>query len=97
MNTSALRVASPALRALPAVPKRKHYFPPHLVATRVCKKWGVTFEAVAGWSRGGQIRAARADLVRQLRSCTAMTYAEIGAYLGGRHYSTILLIERSHR
>lgn len=76
------------LAVLPRV-RRRHYFPPAYIATRVCAKWGVTFEGVAGRGRTSQIAAARRDLARQLRSCTAMSLTEIGAFLGGRTHSAI--------
>lgn len=86
-----------AATPLPAVPAlrivhqrtRRAYQRPDTVAERVCSKWGVAFDAVAGWGRTSQIAAARRDLARQLRSCTAMSLAEIGAFLGGRCHTTI--------
>lgn len=95
--TARLSPSPVPLAVLPRIRRRRDYFPPAYVAERVCAKWGVTFEAVAGRGRTSQLAAARRDLVRQLRSCTAMSLAEIGAYLGGRNHTTILSLTKGAR
>lgn len=91
MSAAVPLTTAPALRVVPAGRRRRrHYFPPAYVAQETCARWGVAFEAVAGRVRGKQVCAARADLVRQLRAKTAMSYPEIGAFLGGRDHSTVM-------
>jgi len=92
-------VPSPSPRPLAVLPsvRRRVHLRPDTVAERVCARWGVTFEALAGWSRTSQIAAARRDLVRQLRTYTAMSLTEIGAYLGGRCHTTILSLTKGAR
>lgn len=93
----AVRQTQPVtLRALPRL-ERKCLRRPDTLATQVCDKYGVTFEAVAGWVRGGQVDAARRELARELRAHTRMTLREIGAYLGGRDHTTILYLLRTNR
>ncbi len=85
---NAVPATIPALVALPRVTRRV-LLRPDTVAARVCEKWGVTFDAVAGRARTSQVAAARRDLARQLRASTLMSLTEIGAFLGNRDHTTI--------
>lgn len=85
------------LRILPARPSRRVFHRPDTVATDVCGRFGVTFEAVAGRMAGGQLRAARRELCRALRARTAMSLSEIGQFLGGRDHTTILHLLQERR
>ena len=60
------------LRILSGVQKRKRLLRPDTVASDVCARYGVTFDAVAGWGRGGQLNAAR----RRLRGLRARSQPE---------------------
>lgn len=62
---------------------------PSVVAERVCSQLGVAFAAVAGPERTRHVAAARRAVVHALRARTAMSYAEIGAFLGGRNFATV--------
>lgn len=98
MTAATALTSAPALRVVPAGRRqRRHYFPPAYVAAETCRRWGVTFDAVAGPGTTRQIVAARRDLVRQLRAKTAMSYVEIGLYLGGRHHTTVSHLDRYDR
>lgn len=94
-------IPSPAaLTVLPRVQRqvrRRQVERPDACAVRVAAAWGVTFEALAGRERTGQVAAARADLARQLRARTAMSLSEIGRFLGGRDHTTIRSLLRRHR
>lgn len=54
----------------------------------------MTFETLAGRTATKYVSRARADLCRELRARTPMSMAEIGAYLGGRHHTTVMHLLR---
>ena len=87
-------VAVPQLRALPSLAAPRHLERPDVVAQRVCERYGVTFDAVAGWARTKHVATARRAVVQALRARTAMSTPEIGAFLGGRDHTTILHLAR---
>ncbi len=62
---------------------------PSVVAERVCAQLGVAFSAIAGPERTRHVATARRSVALALRARTAMSYAEIGAFLGGRNFSTV--------
>lgn len=79
--------AAPHLVALPRVgrTRTRRVERPDAIIAATCEQYGVTYEAVAGPQRGGQVGAARRALIRALRARTAMTLTEIGAVIRRDH------------
>ena len=62
---------------------------------RIASEHGVTPVEVLGRDRSRSVARARAHFVHVLRTCTSLSYPEIGKLIG-RDHSTAMHLERAH-
>jgi chromosomal replication initiation ATPase DnaA len=84
----------PPLHPFPAPPGRAR---PMDVALEVAEVWGIETETLRGRANSKRVREARRGLVLRLRAESGMSFAEIGAFLGGRDHSTIMFLAGAKR
>ena len=66
-----------------------------LCAYSVCDAWGITHQDLIGMKRNRHLVIARIDFVHRIKKTFPFaTLAYIGAYLGGRHHTTIIYLLR---
>lgn len=75
----------------PPEPPARPVEPPAAVLRRVADHYGVTAEALAGPARTRWISQARKAACRELHDL-GLSYAEVGALLGGRDYTTVMYL-----